>query len=63
MHESDLSDQQQRVEKLLANVHHIHARVGFEEGPQVTDPQDPRWHEQLHNHTQLWQKGLEITSA
>lgn len=37
VHESDLSDQRHRVEKLLANVDHIHARVGFEEGPQVTD--------------------------
>ena len=60
VHESDLSDQQQRVEKLLANVHHIHARVGFEEGPQVTDPQDPRWREHLHNHTQLWQKVVDL---
>jgi len=60
VHESDLSDQQQRVEKLLRNVHHIHARVGFEEGPQISDPQAQCWSEHLNNHTQLWQKVLDL---
>lgn len=60
VHESDLSDQQIRVNTLLKNVHHIHARVGFEEGPQVTDPQDACWQEHLNNHTSLWQSVLDL---
>ena len=60
VHESDLRDQWQRVEKLLANVHHIHARVGFEEGPQITEPQSQLWREHLNNHTQLWQKVVDL---
>jgi sugar phosphate isomerase/epimerase len=60
VHESDLSDQQARLTTLFENVHHVHARVGFEEGPQVTAPQDPRWSEQLNNHTQLWQQVVKI---
>ncbi len=60
VHESDLSDQKARLSKLFANVHHMHARVGFEEGPQVTAPQDARWSEQLNNHTQLWQQVLNM---
>jgi sugar phosphate isomerase/epimerase len=56
VHESDLSDQQQRLDKLFTSVHHIHGRVGFEEGPQVTNPQDERWQNHLVNHTQCWQK-------
>jgi len=56
VHESDLSDQQERLNKLFKNVHHIHGRVGYEEGPQVTNPQDERWQEHLINHTKLWQK-------
>lgn len=56
VHESDLSDQQETLAKLFTNVYHIHARVGFEEGPQVADPQDSRWASHLKNHTNLWQQ-------
>ena len=56
VHESDLKDQQQRLNKIFKSVHHIHGRVGFEEGPQVTNPEDVRWQEHLINHTQCWQK-------
>jgi sugar phosphate isomerase/epimerase len=55
VHESNLSDQLERLRKIFRSVYHIHGRVGFEEGPQVTNPQDPRWQEHLVNHTQLWQ--------
>ncbi|WDE05166.1 sugar phosphate isomerase/epimerase [Thalassomonas viridans] len=55
VHESDLSDQQARVDALLKSAFHVHARVGYEEGPQVTDPQDPCWQAHLENHTRLWQ--------
>jgi len=31
-------------------VHHIHARVGFEEGPQVNDPRAPEWDSYVNSH-------------
>lgn len=55
VHESDLSDQKERLQKLFKSVYHIHGRVGFEEGPQVTNPAQACWQTHLKNHTQLWQ--------
>lgn len=31
------------LQKTIANSRHVHARVGYEEGPQVLDPRDPEW--------------------
>lgn len=59
VHESDLSDQAERLAKLFKHVHHIHARVGYEEGPQVTDPANEQWSAQLENHIQLWGQVLD----
>lgn len=63
VHESDLSDQKERLEKLFAHVHHVHARVGYEEGPQITDPENPQWSAQVNNHCQLWQQVMKKAAA
>ncbi|MEI7807831.1 MAG: sugar phosphate isomerase/epimerase, partial [Verrucomicrobiota bacterium] len=34
--------------------HHLHARVGFEEGPQVSDPRAPEWAGHLAAHEVWW---------
>jgi hypothetical protein len=34
--------------------HHLHARVGFEEGPQVPDPAAPEYATHLHAHENWW---------
>jgi len=47
---------------------HLHARVGFEEGPQVSDPRAPEWARHVAVHEgwwdQIWsaqaKRGLEI---
>ena len=31
------------LEETIARTRHIHARIGFEEGPQVPDPRAPEW--------------------
>jgi len=31
------------LKKTIAASRHIHARFGYEQGPQVPDPRDPRW--------------------
>lgn len=49
---------------------HIHARVGYEEGPQVPDPRAPEWEAHLKAHEAWWKqvwraqraKGLERTT-
>ncbi len=34
--------------------HHVHARVGFEGGPQVSDPRAPEWAQHLAVHEAWW---------
>jgi hypothetical protein len=34
--------------------HHLHARVGFEEGPQVSDPRAPEWSRHVAAHEAWW---------
>jgi hypothetical protein len=33
---------------------HVHARVGYEHGPQVTDPRSPEWEPHLVTHERWW---------
>jgi hypothetical protein len=35
---------------------HLHARVGYEEGPQVPDPRAPEWSAHLQTHEEWWEK-------
>ncbi|HXP62767.1 MAG TPA: hypothetical protein VN829_19865 [Dongiaceae bacterium] len=35
--------------------HHVHARVGYEEGPQVPDPRAPEWARHLAAHEGWWE--------
>jgi sugar phosphate isomerase/epimerase len=55
VHESDLVDQQETIDLVLERSRHIHARVGFEEGPQVNDPREPEWAAHVARHIELWQ--------
>ena len=43
VHESLLKKQNELLKMVIDNTNHIHARVGFEEGPQVNDPKAPEW--------------------
>lgn len=56
VHESNLSDQNANLELAISRSRHIHARVGYEEGPQITDPRAPEWQRHLNNHLSVWQK-------
>jgi sugar phosphate isomerase/epimerase len=55
VHESDLSAQKDNLDLAVSASRHIHARVGYEEGPQVTDPRAPEWKAHLDNHLSIWQ--------
>jgi hypothetical protein len=51
-----LHDQAASVDRVIKHCHHIHARVGFAEGPQVNDPRAPEWREAVETHIGWWQK-------
>ena len=55
VHESLLFSEQERLNLILKNTHHIHARVGFEQAPQVNNPQAPEWDSTLQRHLDLWE--------
>jgi len=38
-----------------SHCHHLHARVGYEQGPQVPDPRDPIWSRHLEAHERWWE--------
>lgn len=56
VHESDLSDQEDTLAVAIGRSRHIHARVGYEEGPQVPDPRAPEWAGHVERHLSLWQR-------
>lgn len=61
--ESLLHDQQEAVDLAISRTDHIHARVGFAEGPQIPDPRDPEWNDALQFHLQCWDKIIELKKA
>lgn len=56
VHESDLSDQPENVEVAIQRARYIHARVGFEEGPQIPDPLAPAWQSTVSKFIDLWNR-------
>jgi sugar phosphate isomerase/epimerase len=54
--ESYLDDQQEAVDLAISRTEHIHARIGYTEGPQVPDPRVPEWQEAVNKHLSWWDK-------
>ena len=52
--ESFLEDQQSSINLALERTEHLHARVGYTEGPQVPDPRAPEWLNALKAHLDWW---------
>jgi hypothetical protein len=52
--ESLLEFQQKTMDKIIPNVYHVHARVGYKEGPQVNDPRAPENEVILNRHMEWW---------
>jgi len=63
VHESDLSDQAEALDAVVPRVDHIHARVGFAEGPQVPHPLAPEYQGALGAHVRFWQAVLDARRA
>ena len=54
--ESLLEDQPETMDLAISRADHIHARVGFQEGPQIPDPRAPEWKEVLDRHLSWWDR-------
>jgi sugar phosphate isomerase/epimerase len=59
VHESLLGDQADMVNLALSRTDHIHARIGYAEGPQVNDPRAPEWKDAVDAHLSWWDKVVE----
>lgn len=49
-----LDDQEENIRLAAQHALHIHSRVGYEEGPQVTDPAAPEFALHLSTHEKWW---------
>ncbi|MCU0796085.1 MAG: TIM barrel protein [Akkermansiaceae bacterium] len=63
VHESDLSDQPEALAAAMQAAGHLHARVGFDEGPQVSDPRNPAHAAWLERFTGWWKHILDLRRA
>lgn len=61
--ESMLENFKTIVDQALTRSRHIHARIGFEQGPQITDPRDPVWKYALDTFLLWWDKIISINVA
>lgn len=52
--ESTLHDQQAQLDRLTPFVKHLHARIGFEQGPQVNHPFAPEWESYRRLYLKWW---------
>jgi hypothetical protein len=56
VHERLISQEDPFLQRILPAVQHIHARVGFAEGPQINNPAAPEWADALGVHLDIWEK-------
>ena len=49
-----LTEEEEILRECARRAIHIHARVGFENGPQVNDPRAPEWKDHLEAHERWW---------
>jgi sugar phosphate isomerase/epimerase len=61
--ESLLQDQHFALAKIIPHVRHIHARVGYEHSPQVSDPFAPEWNQHLKIFSEWWRKIIEVNRS
>jgi sugar phosphate isomerase/epimerase len=61
--ETLLEDQKKAVELAIQHTDHLHARVGFQEGPQVIDPRISSNKKLLAAHLKVWDKLLKSKSG
>ncbi|WP_111683628.1 sugar phosphate isomerase/epimerase [Winogradskyella tangerina] len=60
--ESMLQNQNEIIQKVTPHIHHLHARVGFEQAPQVNHPFAPEWETYLNRFIAWWKDILNYHS-
>lgn len=50
-----LEDQAEAIALAASRAVHVHARVGYAQGPQVPDPRAPEWADEVAAHERWWQ--------
>ncbi len=60
--ESMLQNFTETVDEAIIRSRHIHARVGFEQGPQVSDPSAPEWKYALDIFLGWWDRIVEVNA-
>jgi hypothetical protein len=63
VHESDLADQPENLAAAIAAAHHVHARVGFDQGPQAGDPRGDAFTRWLDLHLGWWRRIIAARKA
>jgi sugar phosphate isomerase/epimerase len=61
--ESYLCGQEETLANAISRTDHIHARVGYPQGPQVPDPRVPEWQEALGHHLGWWDRIVDAKKA
>src|SRR5690606_2719538 len=56
--QSYLEDQGEAIDLAIRHGRHLHARVGFSQGPHVTDPRAPENAEALRHHLEWWDRWI-----
>lgn len=54
VHESLLQDFPDHLSLAIDHADYIHGRVGYAEGPQITDPRSLEWHNETETHIEWW---------
>lgn len=56
VHERLINKTDPNLQKINPSVSHIHARVGFAEGPQINNPAAPEWNNAVKTHLDIWEE-------
>lgn len=51
------------LSEAIARTKHVHARVGYEEGPQVPDPRAPEWKYAVDHFLTWWDKIVDVNAS
>ncbi|MBN2865056.1 MAG: sugar phosphate isomerase/epimerase [Thiotrichales bacterium] len=54
--ERQMDSEMATLSKIIPNVKHVHARVGYDQGPQVPHPAAPEYQNALQSHQTIWNK-------
>jgi sugar phosphate isomerase/epimerase len=63
VHERYLADQEEALALAISRTDHIHARVGHDQGSQVTDFRKREWIDVLKEHLAVWDRIVETARA